>query len=293
MGVPYTGSYDMFGTSTTLPIAGAVSQSGGDVTGVTEFTGSTSSLISASFITKFDEFHSKGANTLEEINESLHYRGYPIVDCNSSSSITEIFTGPNEVEATFKVSLMDPDASGSVENNDLISQDFITTQSFTNIPLTATASAHINSTFKGWSYTPAIVSRLPLGFGKSINSLFLSLNRITSSINLTETTPTGSITYYAIFDSNLEKRTYCYYPVDNRNDICQRCNNPTTVYFNKSDFTGSLKTDLTWYQDTGLSTNVDNGYYYQSGSKNPQVYEVIDGSATKHIICDGTNIYCS
>lgn len=292
MGVPYTGSYDMFGTASTLPIAGAVSQSGGDVTEVTEFTGSTLSLISASFITKFDEFHSKGANTLEEINESLHYRGYPIVDCNSSSSITEIFTGPNEVEVTFKVSLMDPDASGSVENNDLISQDFITTQSFTNRSTSATASAHTNSTFKGWSYTPAVVSNL-LGFGKSINSLFLSLNRITSSINLTETTPTGSITYYAIFDSNIEKRTYCYYPVDNKNSMCQRCNNPTTVYFNKSDFTGSLITDLTWYQDTGLSTNVDNGYYYQSGSKNPQVYEVVNGSATKHIICDGTNIYCS
>jgi len=293
MGVPYTGSYDMFGTASTLPIAGAVSQSGGDVAGVTEFTGSTLSLISASFITKFDEFHSKGANILEEINESLHYRGYPIVDCNSSSSITEIFTGPNEVDVTFKVSLMNPDASGSVEYSDIESIDFITTQSISDITIAATASTHINSTFKGWSYTPAIVSRLPLGFNKSINSLFLSLNRITSSINLTETTSTGSITYYAIFDSNLEERTYCYYPVDNRNSMCQRCNNPTTVYFNKSDFTGSLITDLTWYQDTGLSTNVDNGYYYQSGSKNPQVYEVVNGSATKHIICDGTNIYCS
>lgn len=292
MGVPYTGSYDMFGTSTTLPIAGAVSQSGGDVTGVTEFTGSTSSLISASFITKFDEFHSKGANTLEEINESLHYRGYPIVDCNSSSSITEIFLGPNEVDITFKVSLMDRDASGSVEYSDIESTDFITTQSISNIVIAATASTHINSTFKGWSYTPAVASGF-LGFRKSINSLYLSLNRITSSINFTETAPTGSITYYAIFDSNLEKRTYCYYPVDDKNSMCQRCNNPTTVYFNKSDFTGSLITDLTWYQDTGLSTNVDNGYYYQSGSKNPQVYEVVDGSATKHIICDGTNIYCS
>lgn len=292
MGVPYTGSYDMFGTSTTLPIAGAVSQSGGDVTGVTEFTGSTSSLISASFITKFDEFHSKGANDLEEINESLHYRGYPIIDCNSSSSITEIFLGPNEVDITFKVSLMDRDASGSVEYSDIESTDFITTQSISDIVIAATASTHINSTFKGWSYTPAVTSGF-LGFGKSINSLYLSLNRITSSINFTETTPTGSITYYAIFDSNLEKRTYCYYPVDDKNSMCQRCNNPTTVYFNKSDFTGSLITDLTWYQDKGLSTNVDNGYYYQSGSKNPQVYEVVDGSATKHIICDGTNIYCS
>ena len=69
MGVPYTGSYEMFGSTTTESIAGGVEAGGGTITGITEFSGSTSSLISASYISKFDELSIRGARTISDINQ--------------------------------------------------------------------------------------------------------------------------------------------------------------------------------------------------------------------------------
>jgi len=294
MGVPTTGSYEMFGTASTLPIAGAIVEGGGDVSGVTAFTGSQLSLISSSFITQFDSFFSKGAVNLTDVDESLHYRGYPINDCNVSSSAREIYLAPGQIEVNYQTSFMSTMASGSIEANGFTSENFIT--QFINIGdnITATASAHSNSTFKGWSYTPASLGGF-FGFGRSFAGFLLSLNSITSSVHFSEIAPTSSITYYAIFDTDIVKRKYCYLSHNNRNDICSRCNSPRDVFYRKGNFTSSAIDDITWYNTSNITGSelAPTGYYYLSGSTNPQVYEVINGQASKYIVCDGTTIFCS
>ena len=296
MGIPYTGSYEMFGATTTESIAGGVEAGGGTITGTTEFSGSTSSLISASYISKFDDFSSQGAKTLSSISESLQYRGYPLEDCIVSCSVQEVYL--DDIEVVFATSFMADIASGSVEANSIESIEFVAVNTTEGAIVEATASAYQNSIFRGWSTTPISIGPRLFGLGRRIADYQLALNTITtnnsSSFNIPNVNDSSqTITYYAVFDSNVTKRTYCYNFNDNLNDICFRCNQKVDVYFNKSDYTGSAITDLTWYSNDLLNSNVTNGYYYISGSVNPTVYKLENGTATYYNNCDGETIVCS
>jgi hypothetical protein len=296
MGVPYTGSYEMFGATTTESIAGGVEAGGGTITGITEFSGSTSSLISASYISKFDELSIRGARTISDINQSLQYRGYPLDDCLISCSFVEVEL--ENVEINFKTDFLSDIASGSVESNSTSSIDFVRVDTVEGASVSATASAFQNSIFLGWSSTPISLAGSFLIFGRNLQNALLSLNTISTSFTSSFTIPnvddpTQVINYYAIFDSNVTKRTYCYNYNDNLNDICFRCNRKIDVYFNKTSFSGSSPTNLTWYLDNNLSSNALDGYYYLSGSLNPTVYNVTSGNATYYHNCDGETIVCS
>ena len=296
MGVPYTGSYEMFGATTTESIAGGVEAGGGTITGITEFSGSTSSLISSSYISKFDELSIRGARTISDISQSLQYRGYPINDCIISASTVEVFL--NDIEVVFSTTFMSRIASGSVEVNSIESTDFVRVGTTEGAIVGATASAYQNSTFRGWRTTPITIGSSTFGLGRIMANYNLAINKISDLSENTFTIPdvndsSQTITYYAVFDSNITKRTYCYNSNNDLNDICFRCAQKVNVYFNKSDYTGSAITDLDWYNDSLLTTNVNDGYYYISGSINPSVYKLESGTAAYYNNCDGTTIVCS
>ena len=286
----------MFGSTTTESIAGGVEAGGGTITGITEFSGSTSSLISASYISKFDELSIRGARTISDINQSLQYRGYPINDCLISSSAVEVFL--DDIEVVFATTFMSRIASGSVESNSIESIDFVRVSTTEGANISATASAYQNSTFRGWSTTPVTMGSSLFGLGRMMAEVNFSINKVSDLSENIFTIPdvndsSQTITYYAVFDSNVTKRTYCYNPNSDLNDICFRCAQKVNVYFNKSDYTGSAITDLDWYNNNILTTNVNDGYYYISGSVNPSVYKLESGAATYYNNCDGTTIVCS
>lgn len=76
MGVPSTGSFNMFGTGSNTSIAGAISSSGGSVGGLTSFT----ELINASTADYFDPLYAGTITTpSSHVSSSLQFRKYPTI----------------------------------------------------------------------------------------------------------------------------------------------------------------------------------------------------------------------
>ena len=75
MAVPVSGNFDMFGTGSTTSIAGAMHDTGDNVTGITTFN----ALISASNPAKFD-FNYAGEIQFPDldVSSSYQFRGYPV-----------------------------------------------------------------------------------------------------------------------------------------------------------------------------------------------------------------------
>ena len=78
MGVPTSGTYNMFGTSNTT-IQGAITQGGGNSTSITDFD----SLIAASTTWQFNSTYAGNITALSQVSSSCQYRGYPISTTNT------------------------------------------------------------------------------------------------------------------------------------------------------------------------------------------------------------------
>ena len=273
MAVPTSGKYAMFGTSSSEPIAGAISSSEGNVTGVDNF----SNLIDVSNLNYFDPKYAGNLNSLDDVNNSLQYRNYPIVPITESCpqfSFTEV-TSPDEVTLTFEIYSIDGNSTGVLNYG----SSFNTTLTYNltigdSITITA-LNFSTGTAFEGWSTY------------QGIEGIFQTNTSLTA-------VATNTATYYAIIQQgNYISQDYCYTTSDSLNDICLICNNPTTVYFNKTDFTARGIEGSTLYTDANLTTIAPNGYYYLSGSLNPIIYNVTNGTAVEYGICEGDLIYCS
>ena len=87
MGVPTSGSFNMFGNSDNSTIQGAITQGGGSVASADDFN----ELISASNVSLFNTTHSGNlSGSLSNVTNALQYRGYPLLEsitlCFDSSS---------------------------------------------------------------------------------------------------------------------------------------------------------------------------------------------------------------
>tara|TARA_R110002073_G_scaffold311808_2_gene483027 strand:+ start:145 stop:1050 length:906 start_codon:yes stop_codon:yes gene_type:complete len=87
MGVPTSGEFYMFGNSSNNTIAGAINEGTGASTtnSLTTFT----ELINASNTDKFDPIYAGTITSLDQVNGSIQYRGYPY-NSSSSTGLTEI-----------------------------------------------------------------------------------------------------------------------------------------------------------------------------------------------------------
>jgi hypothetical protein len=72
------------------------------------------------------------------------------------------------------------------------------------------------------------------------------------------------------------------------------CETTKTIYFDKSDFETNGILNANWYQNIGLTTVADNGYYKDPLIVNsPIIYQLTNGDANLFGVCgDGDFIYC-
>ena len=77
MGVPTSGSFNMFGNSDNSTIQGAITQGGGSVASADDFN----ELIAASNVSLFNTTHSGNlSGSLSNVTNALQYRGYPLLE---------------------------------------------------------------------------------------------------------------------------------------------------------------------------------------------------------------------
>jgi hypothetical protein len=160
----------------------------------------------------------------------------------------------------------------------------------------------------GSTTSEIITLSIPIGESISVtglteaNTTFIGWNTAESESNLLQTetvlskTATNDITYYAIIDAtNVISKSLCYTANSDLNDICLTCEITRTIYFDKSDFETNGILNSTWYQNIGLTTVADNGYYKDPSITNsPTIYQLTDGAANLFGVCgDGDFIYCS
>ena len=273
MAVPTSGKYAMFGTSSSEPIAGAISSSEGNVSGVDDF----GNLINVSNLNYFDPRYAGDLNSLDDVDSSLQYRNYPTIPAPESCpefSFTEVTT-PGEVTLTFEIYSIDGNSTG-VLNYGSTYNTTLTYNLTIGDSITITAlNLSTGTIFAGWSNY------------QGTEGVFQTNTALTA-------TATNTATYYAVIQQgSYTSQDYCYTTSDNLNDICLVCNNPTTVFFDKTDFISGGIEGATLYTDANLNTTVPNGYYYLSGSVNPIIYNVTSGTAVEYGVCEGDLIYCS
>ena len=153
----------------------------------------------------------------------------------------------------------------------------------------------------------SITLNVPIGTSVSVtgltesNTTFIGWNTTESDSNLLQTetvlskTATNDITYYAVIDAtNVISKSMCYTVNSDLNDICLTCETTKTIYFDKSDFETNGILNATWYQNIGLTTVADNGYYKDPSVVNsPIIYQLTNGDANLFGVCgDGDFMYC-
>lgn len=87
MSVPISGNFKLFDPDDSTAIQGAIIEGGADSIVVSN-TDDFSALIDLSDFSKFDPIYYKNATSLSDIKETVQFRGYPILECNSLASFS-------------------------------------------------------------------------------------------------------------------------------------------------------------------------------------------------------------
>lgn len=109
----------------------------------------------------------------------------------------------------------------------------------------------------------------------------------------------GKTYYFVITQNGVVSKKFCYYsPSTILDEICSKCNETVTVYFNKSQVDINGIDNITWYSDFGLTQVAETGYYKLIGTNsynnvtNGGVYTISDGSVIEKGFCDPNLLYC-
>lgn len=101
-------------------------------------------------------------------------------------------------------------------------------------------------------------------------------------------------TYYFVISQNVVlSKTFCYYPPSTiLDEICAKCNETVTVFFDKSEVDINGIDNVTWYSDFGLTIIAQTGYYKFNEVSNGGIYTISDGAVIEKGFCDPNLLYC-
>lgn len=109
----------------------------------------------------------------------------------------------------------------------------------------------------------------------------------------------GKKYYFVVTQNIVLSKTFCYYPPSTiLDEICAKCNETVTVYFDKSEVDINGIDNVTWYSDFELTQVAETGYYKlvgtnsYNGISNGGVYTITDGTVMEKGFCDPDLLYC-
>lgn len=114
MAVPVGGNFDMFPTTGTT-IAMAVVEGGANF-GAVDAINNFNDLKGLADINKFDPLYSKGATALGNIVETVQFRGYPVLTCDSATAFSGSQAYPNSQTVVLGAGLGDVQLSFNAQS---------------------------------------------------------------------------------------------------------------------------------------------------------------------------------
>lgn len=114
MAVPVGGNFSMFGATGTA-IAGAIVEGGANFNTV-DAVNNFNDLKALANIDKFDPLYSNGATTLGNIVETVQFRGYPVLTCDSATAFSGSQAYPNSQTVVLGAGLGDVQLSFNAQS---------------------------------------------------------------------------------------------------------------------------------------------------------------------------------
>ena len=167
------------------------------------------------------------------------------------------------------------------ENNNQNNISFNIEQPY-NSTYTVTGTTTNSTTFLGWSlYKPNRYN-------------YVNFDKLTSLNIYQHTFLTNNVKIYGWFlKDGPVTMEFCFYSTPSgyvANEVdkefyCTTCNVLSTVYFNKTNYETNGIEGVTWYQNEGLSSVVNDGYYKINEGNNSILYKLTNGTPTPSGLC--------